>query len=84
MNFILANWENPSSTAVLAIITDFKKAFNRMSHLKVLTVIHKMGAPGWMLKLIGSYLSKRSMVVRYKGSTSKETSMPGGAPFLEF
>lgn len=80
VNFILANLDNTSSTAVLAIVTDFKKAFNRMSHLKVISIIHKMGAPGWLLKIISSYLSKRTMVVQYKGATSKENSMPGGAP----
>ena len=39
-----------------------------------------MGVPGWLLKIIGSYLSKRTMVLRFKGSTSNENSVPGGAP----
>ena len=80
VNFILANLENRAPTAVLAVITDFKKAFNRMSHLKVMIVMHEMGFPGWLLKIMGFYLSNRSMLVRYQGSISKECSMPGGAP----
>ena len=39
-----------------------------------------MGLPGWILKLISSYLSNRIMVVRYKGETSEEQQMPGGSP----
>ena len=39
-----------------------------------------MGIPAWLLKLTASYLSKRSLVVRYKGYTSKERQMPGGGP----
>ena len=39
-----------------------------------------MDLPAWLLKLISSYLSSRTMVVRHKGCTSQEMDMPGGAP----
>ena len=42
--------------------------------------MNDLGLPGWLLKLIASYLSKRVMIVRFKGSESKEENMPGGSP----
>ena len=39
-----------------------------------------MGLPAWLLKLVASYLTKRTLVVRYKGKISKEKNMPGGTP----
>ena len=39
-----------------------------------------MGVPSWLLKLVISFLTNRSMVVRYKGETSSVKSLPGGGP----
>ena len=37
-----------------------------------------MGAPGWLTKIIYSYLSQRSLSIRYKSETSQSKMMPGG------
>ena len=37
-----------------------------------------MGAPGWLTKIIYSYLSKRSLSIRYKSEESQSKEMPGG------
>ena len=39
-----------------------------------------MGVPGWLLKLVISFLKNRSMKVKYKGKYSKLFSLPGGGP----
>ena len=51
-----------------------------MSHTRIIVIMHKLGVPAWLLKLTASYLSERTLVVRYKGYTSKERNMPGGGP----
>ena len=80
INFILVNLDSPKPTAVMAAIIDFSKAFNRLSHSKIITIMHDLGLPGWLLKIIASYLSERTLVVKYKGSTSKQQNMDGGSP----
>ena len=39
-----------------------------------------MGVPGWLLKLVISFLSDRSMRVKYKGKLSGFYPLPGGGP----
>ena len=38
------------------------------------------GTPGWLLKVIASYLTDREMIVRYRGEQSKAYSLPSGGP----
>ena len=80
INFVLANLESNEPTAIIAAIVDFQKAFNRMSHLRLIIIMNELGIPGWLLKIFSSYLSKRTLVVRHNGSTSTEQDMPGGSP----
>ena len=80
INFILADLDSYEPTAVIALIVDYAKAFNRMSHTRLITIMFELGVPGWLLKLTASYLSNRTLVVRYGGCTSTEKDMPGGAP----
>ena len=39
-----------------------------------------MGVPAWLLRLVISFLTERTMVVRYKGETSSVKRLPGGGP----
>ena len=80
INFILSNMDSPKPTAVLTAVIDFSKAFNRISHKRIIEIMHEMCIPGWLLKLTISYLTQRTLVVRYKGCTSTEKKMPGGTP----
>ena len=80
INFILSNQENTAPTAILAAMVDFSKAFNRQDHGVLVTKLSDMGVPGWLLKLVISFLTNRTMVVRYKGATSSEKPLPGGGP----
>ena len=80
VNFILSNQENTEPTAILACLIDFSKAFNRQNHNILITKLSDMGVPAWLLRIVMSFLSDRTMVVRYKGATSSEKKLPGGGP----
>ena len=60
INFILHQQET-SSTAVLACLVDFSKAFNRQDHTILVTKLSDMGVPGWLLKLVIAFLKDRKM-----------------------
>ena len=80
INFILLNQDSTESIGVLASLVDFSKAFNRIDHSVIITKLSDLGVPGWLLRLVASFLEDRSMIVRYKGKSSKSVNLPGGGP----
>ena len=81
LNFILACQDGKGDqTAVLACMVDFEKAFMRQDHNTLIAKLSDLGVPGWLLRLVISFLSNRKMVVLYKGAMSNVKSMPGGGP----
>ena len=80
VNFILSSQDSSDQTAILACMVDFSKAFNRQNHNTLITKLSDLGVPGWLLKIVISFLQDRKMQVRYKGKTSEVKSMPGGGP----
>ena len=80
VNFILANQDSRSPTAILACMVDFSKAFNRQNHNILITKLSDLGVPGWLLKIVMAFLTNRSMIVRYRGARSSQKSLPGGGP----
>ena len=54
-----------------------EKAFNRVSHQLVIEDLANMKVPGWLLLIFISYLTERSMYMRYKGSRSSRRFLPG-------
>ena len=61
-------------------LIDLSKAFNRVDHSLVIEDLHDMNVPGWLLKILISYLTGRSMVLKYRGAVSSPRSLPGSAP----
>ena len=55
---------NRRSIATMAI--DLSKAFNRLDHSKLLTILYDIGTPICALRLLRSYLTARSMRVHLK------------------
>ena len=79
--FILSNTDNSYiPRSVLVALIDFSKAFNRINHSKVKVRLSDWGVPGRLLEILVSYLSGRSMILRYKGVNSLCHLMPGGSP----
>ena len=66
--------------AVLLAMIDLEKAFNRVSHQLVIEDLADMKVPGWLLLILISYLTGRSMFMRHKGFTSTRSLLPGSTP----
>ena len=66
--------------AVVVAMVDQSKAFNRVSHQMVIEDLHDMHVPSWLLLILISYLTKRTMVLSYKGKTSSPRDLPGSSP----
>ena len=80
ITFILYNQDLPESRAVLAVMVDFSKAFNRQNHHILVTKLSEMGVPGWLLKIVVGFLEERELIVTFNGAKSASKEMPGGGP----
>ena len=80
VNFILYNQDMTKPHAVLALMVDFSKAFNRSDHHTLITILSDMGVPKWLLKIVIAFLSERELIVKYKGGKSSKKNLPGGTP----
>ena len=82
LDFIHRQLDSPTSDpkAVLMCLVDFSKAFNRIDHNVIVTILADLNIPTCALRLIISYLSGRKMCVRFNGATSDEQDIPGGGP----
>ena len=70
VNFILYNQDLAVPHSVIAVMIDFSKAFNRINHNIILTILSDMGVPGWLLRIVAGFLSNRELILRYKGKYS--------------
>ena len=64
----------------MAVMIDFAKAFNRINHNIIITILSEMGVPGWLLNIIIGFLTQRELILRYRGGSSTKKAMPGGGP----
>ena len=82
LDFIYKNLDNckKKPTAVLAGLVDFSKAFNRIDHNVIVTILADLNVPTCALRLIISYLTGRKMCVRFNGAESDDQDIPGGGP----
>ena len=73
-DFVLRNLDDASKTpkAVIAATVDFSKAFNRMEHNTIITILSDLNIPTCALRIIISYLSNRSLCIRYHGAVSSD------------
>ena len=54
--------------------------FNRVDQSLVVQDLYDMHTPAWLLKILISYLSNRSMYLTYNGAKSSLKPLPGGGP----
>ena len=66
--------------AVLAMAVDLSKAFNRLDHCKLLTLLFDVGVPPCALRLLSSYLTGRTMRVHLSDAVSQIYELWGGGP----
>ena len=81
-HFILSSIDRSDSIphAVMVALVDFKKGFNRLNHNKIIIRLSDWGVPGWLLKILSSYLTERSMILRHAGVQTEPHLLPGGGP----
>ena len=79
-NFVLYNQDLKNPRAILAMMVDFSKAYNRINHNKLIQILSDLDVPNWLLKIIMAFLSERELILRYKGCSSGKKSLPGGTP----
>ena len=80
LQFVHATLDLKQPHAVLAACVDLSKAFNRVDHSLVIQDLYDMHTPAWLLRLVISYLSDRSMYLTYHGAKSTQKMLPGGGP----
>ena len=80
LHFVHSVWDKRQPHAVLAACVDISKAFNRVDHSLVIQDLYDMKTPPWLLNIIFSYLSNRSMILSYNGEKSTRKLLPGGGP----
>ena len=82
LDFIQRNLDNNVTrpTAVLTGLVEFSKAFNRIDHNIIVTILSDLNVPPCALRLVTSYLTGRRMCVRFNGAQSDDQYIPGGGP----
>ena len=70
LHYIHFNLAKSVSHAVLLGCVDMSKAFNRMSHQRVIQDFFNMKVPGWLLLILISYLTNRKMNMKFRGVLS--------------
>ena len=76
-NFLLYNQDLSKPLATLFAGVDISKGFNKVDHKKIVTILAEW-IPGWLLKIVVSYLSGRTLTLRRQQHTSGTEQMPGG------
>ena len=81
IDFILHSTDDSSMpTAVINLLADWSKAFNKCNHNIMMRILTAMNIPMWLLRLLKSYLQNRKMILRFRGCCSDPKDMPGGMP----
>ena len=80
LDFVHTTLDKNTPHCAVLCTEDLSKAYNRGSYNLVIEDLHYMKLPGFLLVLICSYLSSRSMVLSHRGGKSTERSLPGGFP----
>ena len=72
LHFVHSSLDLRKPQAVIAACIDLGKAFNRVDHSLVIQDLYDMKTPSWLLNILVSYLSNRSMVMTYQGAQSNK------------
>ena len=80
LHFVHSALNKKRPHAVIASFIDLSKAFNRTDHSLVVQDLYDMHTPPWLLRIVFSYLSNRSMILTYNGAVSSQKDLPGGSP----
>ena len=74
INRILYKQDLKEQHAIIAVMVDFSKAMTGQDHNTLITILGNMGVPGWLLRILASFLEKRELLLRYQGNKSSKKS----------
>ena len=78
-NFILYNQDMKDPVSTIGVYLDYKQGFNRCQHSIFIEILaNDYDVPGWLLRILIGYLTRRKLRVRYKQKVGKERDIPGG------
>ena len=77
LHFIHKEVDKKDPHGVIVMLLDLSKAYNHGSPRNVLIDLFDMHTPGWLLAIIASFLSERTMKLRYNNEWSEWMKMPG-------
>ena len=81
INFVMEKTDDPNKpAAVVNLLADWSKAFNKVSHSIVMRILTALKVPQWLLRILLSYLKNRKMILRFRNCTSLPKDLPGGCP----
>ena len=80
LDFVHSCLDENDPHAVLVSCIDISKAFNRVDHNLLIEDLYKMKVPAWLLKILMSYLSERTMILKVNNKVSSSKSLPAGVP----
>ena len=81
IDFIFKNTDDSNNpTAVINLLADWSKAFNKVNHNIIMRILVAMKVPQWLLRIILSYLQNRKMILRFRNCSSNPKDLPGGCP----
>ncbi|KAK7964417.1 hypothetical protein PG988_011391 [Apiospora saccharicola] len=82
LNHVFRGWLLELKVTLLSL--DMSAAFDKVPRHKLLKILAGKGIPGWIIRFIHSFLSRRSTYFRIPGYTSKEfwinVGVPQGSP----
>ena len=78
LDFIHTTIDKRNPHALVLAALDLSKAYNRWDSM-VIEDLHAMHTPNWLLAIICTYLSSRSLILRYqRAQSSPPRHLPGG------
>ena len=80
LQFIHEELDQRDPHTVLLAGLDVLQAFNNVSHILVIQDLVDMRTPGWLLRILISFLSRRNMTLRFNGVESKRHFLPASTP----
>ena len=72
--------DNDSNAEIVAVYTDFAKAFDKVPHFDLLKKVALIGIGGCMLEVLYDYLKNRKQFVRVDNISSKVLEVTSGVP----
>ena len=80
LHFAFSILDNREPHAVLSVLVDMSKAFNRVDHNLIIQDLFDMKCPPWLLRIFFSYLSNIILIVQFRDAIASPRALNAGGP----